>query len=565
MLICARLACCLLVALTSVHAAIFETTIQPLAGEKPAAGRYSAYVPDGVAKIRAIIFHQHGCGGIQAVEMVYDQQWRALADKWDALLLGDDLDDACVNWYQPTDGSKAMQERAFAYFASQSGHPEISTAPICLWGHSGGGDWTIEFVQRYPEKVIAVYARSGGHDPGAIANGVPILFSHGWPSSNDYNYDYADVVTAGRSRGAPWAWMIDPGGSHDCSNGRYVAIPYFDACMAVRLPTPPVNAEAVTLRTITFTDGWTGLSAKAQMGQAGWGGVSAATSAQSTDATRSWLPSQDVAQRWSQFVTSGNGGQNMGGVSDASPPEEAPHAVVAAVSGSDVTLSWLARADLQGGIRRFKIYRDNLEVFSLGNWFQGHGFGDEPQPTAPAMSWSDTGVSNGLHWYEVATVNGSDVVGPRSARIPVFIGPVSDTTAPTISITTPAASAGTSATSPIALAGVAADNIGIASVVWANDRGGSGTATGTTNWSVPAVPLKSGTNIIRVTAYDAVNHATSASVTVVSSTTAIGGEPSAGDSESSDSSSSCGLGSAFSVSMLMLGLGLICGLRFLRR
>ena len=38
--------------------------------------------------------------------------------------------------------------------------------------------------------------------------------------------------------------------------------------------------------------------------------------------------------------------------------------------------------------------------------------------------------------------------------------------------------------STLALSGTASDNVGVTQVSWANDRGGSGNASGTTSWSV---------------------------------------------------------------------------------
>lgn len=86
----------------------------------------------------------------------------------------------------------------------------------------------------------------------------------------------------------------------------------------------------------------------------------------------------------------------------------------------------------------------------------------------------------------------------------VAAGPTADTTAPSVSIGTPTAAATyTSTTTSIALGGTASDNVSVSSVSWANDRGGSGTATGTTNWTVPVVGLQTGSNVITVTARDA--------------------------------------------------------------
>ncbi|MBI2489924.1 MAG: carboxypeptidase regulatory-like domain-containing protein [Planctomycetes bacterium] len=50
---------------------------------------------------------------------------------------------------------------------------------------------------------------------------------------------------------------------------------------------------------------------------------------------------------------------------------------------------------------------------------------------------------------------------------------------------------------------------------WSNDRGGSGTASGTTSWSVSGIALQSGTNVITVTARDAANNTGTDTITVI--------------------------------------------------
>jgi hypothetical protein len=82
--------------------------------------------------------------------------------------------------------------------------------------------------------------------------------------------------------------------------------------------------------------------------------------------------------------------------------------------------------------------------------------------------------------------------------------PPVDTTLPTISIATPtSASSYTSANAAMGVSGTSADNVGVTQVTWTNDRGGSGTASGTTSWSVGSIGLQGGTNVIMVTARDA--------------------------------------------------------------
>ncbi len=87
-------------------------------------------------------------------------------------------------------------------------------------------------------------------------------------------------------------------------------------------------------------------------------------------------------------------------------------------------------------------------------------------------------------------------------------GSGSDTTAPNITISGPTSSTTytSSSASLTTLAGTASDNVGVTQVSWSNNLGGSGTASGTTSWSVGSIALQSGTNVITVTARDAANN-----------------------------------------------------------
>ncbi|UCH52553.1 MAG: right-handed parallel beta-helix repeat-containing protein [Pseudomonadota bacterium] len=94
-------------------------------------------------------------------------------------------------------------------------------------------------------------------------------------------------------------------------------------------------------------------------------------------------------------------------------------------------------------------------------------------------------------------------------------GPGGDSAPPIIAITTPVSGAVyVTAASSVALAGTASDNVGVTSVTWSNDRGGSGNANGTTSWSVSSITLQNGVNVITVTARDAAGNSATATLTV---------------------------------------------------
>ena len=148
----------------------FEVTYPPSKkeGELRFGVTFTVWVPDTKARLRGVIVHQHGCGAGACKggeTAAYDLHWQALARKWDCALLGPSYqqDDAqnCRLWCDPRNGSARTFLDALGQFAAQAKHPELETVPWCLWGHSGGGFWASLMQASYPERVVAVWLRSG--------------------------------------------------------------------------------------------------------------------------------------------------------------------------------------------------------------------------------------------------------------------------------------------------------------------------------------------------------------------------------------------------------------------
>ncbi|MBL9039025.1 MAG: prolyl oligopeptidase family serine peptidase, partial [Archangium sp.] len=105
-----------------------------------------------------------------------------------------------------------------------------------------------------------------------------------------------------------------------------------------------------------------------------------------------------------------------------------------------------------------------------------------------------------------------------STSLPITIpSSSSDYTAPTVAIVAPSSSgAHSTALTTVAISGTASDNVGVTRVWWDNDRGGTGDATGTTSWSIGAVPLVPGVNAISVHARDLTGNVATAFILVTS-------------------------------------------------
>jgi hypothetical protein len=112
--------------------------------------------------------------------------------------------------------------------------------------------------------------------------------------------------------------------------------------------------------------------------------------------------------------------------------------------------------------------------------------------------------------------------GDVVSRVMTGIGIGGDTTAPSLTISSPTPNSTLTTGNPtLTLAGTAADNVGVTQVSWANNRGSSGVATGTTSWVTGPITLQSGSNILTVSARDAANNRTTKTLTVTLTTAAF--------------------------------------------
>jgi len=405
----------------------YPTSDQP--GELAFASTYNLWVPEGVKTIRGVIVHQHGCGegsNKSAVTAADDLHWQALARKWDCALLGPVIrqPDAanCRLWCDPRNGSERAFLRALGDLAQRSGHPELANAPWCLWGHSGGGFWSSILQAKYPERIVAIWFRSGTaysawqktDDPKlvgqvpfvdlpAAAYEIPMMANPGAKENGDKRFNGAWTGTlamfkAYRAKGAPIGFVPDPLTSHQCGDQRYAAIAFFDACLGLRLPK-----TGTTLRKIDQSQAWLApLLGEAAVPAAEFKGSLAESN---------WLPNAAFASAWTEYV-------KTGATTDNTPPP-APFNVVVQATATGVEVTWDAHADLESGLRQFIVKRDGQAVGLVVGpknpfgraVFQGMSYGDTPAQPLSAMRYSDTGAKPGAQ-YEVIAVNG---VGRESA------------------------------------------------------------------------------------------------------------------------------------------------------
>jgi hypothetical protein len=153
---------------------------------------------------------------------------------------------------------------------------------------------------------------------------------------------------------------------------------------------------------------------------------------------------------------------------------------------------------------------DNVSVTQVA-WSNNRGGNGTATGTA---NWIVTGIAL-QSGSNTLTVTARDAAGNLATAVLTVTYNAPDTTAPAVSIATPTTSTTfTTGTTPLTVGGTASDAVGVTQVTWANDRGGSGSATGTTNWNASGIVLFSGANVITITARDAAGNTATDALTV---------------------------------------------------
>lgn len=397
--------------------------------------QYTLWVPAGLKRVRSVIVHQHGASILAAQggsTAAYDLHWQALANKWDSVLLGPSYhvlnDDIGLTpggaelWFDPRLGSEATFLKALGDFARMASLPEIATSPWCLWGHSAGGIWANVMATLHPDRVAAMWLRSGTaamfrtraefHQPEvprALCE-IPMMTNAGilektrgpWQGSIDTFQEY-------RTKGAAIGFAPDPRSAHFCGDSRYVAIPFMNACMAMRLPE--VGSISAKLRPVDMSRAW--------LATLGATEAFPAKEYRGDARTAIWLLDESVACKWMDYVQTGT-------VADSSKPPAPINVRVSADSGGGNVITWNAEADLESGLGAFVVMRDGRGLARLPErppdrlfgrpLYQGLSFHDTPEAPLLPMRYLDSATTpNVKHIYTVVALSSSGVASDLSA------------------------------------------------------------------------------------------------------------------------------------------------------
>jgi hypothetical protein len=178
--------------------------------------------------------------------------------------------------------------------AELSGHPELPTAPMLVYGLGPGGPEAFGFTDRNSERVAGLFLKVPLR--ASLASGTALSVpTYIVLAELDAFVDNAAVTAAfeaHRRAGAPWALAMEQGMIHHSLSPiqREVTIRWMRTILKLRLP----RGRAETLREIDETSGWLGDRVTGEAWD--W------TKYPGDRALASWLPSHPTAKQWEDLV-----------------------------------------------------------------------------------------------------------------------------------------------------------------------------------------------------------------------------------------------------------------------
>ena len=168
--------------------------------------------------------------------------------------------------------------------------PELRTVPLMFWGFSASGSFGISFAALHPERTIGVITfhshRRGLPIDDERIKEIPHLLIAGGEDETAGTEDARQMWTAGRKRGSPWTFVIQPGKNHGEGLGEVTDLMLSWMAAVVSLRT----GGRAALAAIDSGAGWYGDHRIL--------GIAPGVPEPGDEVHTSWLPDEGTARLW---------------------------------------------------------------------------------------------------------------------------------------------------------------------------------------------------------------------------------------------------------------------------
>jgi hypothetical protein len=272
-------------------------------------GDFALYVPAGVDEARGLMLALGGpdtrafatakrfgapLPDVEASLQLLGQSLREMASVYRLAILGR-RSSTPINPIVNSPETDVLLLDAVEAAAAMSGHAELPSAHLLMYGLSGGAPQASGFTARNPERVVGLFLKvpvSVSSVTSGEALGVPTYVVQAEVDAFVNNAAVATAFQANRAAGSLWALAKEPGVIHHSltSLHRQVTINWMSTILDRRLR----GARGQTLVRIAPASGW--------LGNLSTGEASPWATYAGDRTLASWLPSGSTAHEWETLV-----------------------------------------------------------------------------------------------------------------------------------------------------------------------------------------------------------------------------------------------------------------------
>ncbi len=276
---------------------VLEDSVPP--GPNFNVAQFRFWAPPGAPSLRGVLVLVPGSNG-DGRAMAQDSVWQEFASRHRLAIVACRFTDRSheqgfiEEYIAVSKGSGDALLTSLSRFSERSGHPELGTAPLLMWGMSAGGQFNYEFVAWKPERVLAFVVNKGGIYYSALlpraARQVPGMLFIGGKDLAFRNNTIAGLFAVNRRAGALWALAEEPGVAHVVGKSRQASLVFFEDVIRLRL-----GDSAAGLTRLDEKSGYLGDLTSRTFTQLG--------DARVPNYPTAWLPTERVAREWQALVT----------------------------------------------------------------------------------------------------------------------------------------------------------------------------------------------------------------------------------------------------------------------
>ena len=259
--------------------------------------QFRLWTPRTSEKLRAVLVLVPGSNG-DGRAMAEDTVWQAFATKNNLAIVACRFTDKphdqgyIEDYVNVSRGSGQALLEAIGHFAAKSGHAELSSTPLLLWGMSAGGQFDYEMAVWKPERVAAFIVNKGGIYYTALTpretRAIPAMLFIGGKDLEQRVHTVTGLFALNRRGGALWALAEEPGVGHVVGKSRDVSMRFFEDVLAARL------SQDGTLKALVEANGLVGDVKTHEFGPP--------TAKGTPNYPSVWLVTERVAKAWQDMM-----------------------------------------------------------------------------------------------------------------------------------------------------------------------------------------------------------------------------------------------------------------------